>query len=386
MGGILLGSVVAAAYFIVNLVFPRLLGGFIGTYVAQPILWSLLAGAVLLLPRYRPAARLRLRNLLITSAFLVAGFQISLSLIAGIVQGFGESPYSFTPRGIVINLIFVSSSLLGIELSRAWLVNRFGRKHTTLILGLVTLLYTAIMVPPARFTGLGEPKNLVRFLSSMGLPLLAENLLASFLAFLAGPPASMTYRGTLQAFEWFCPILPDLSDGIKALVGTIAPVIGFLVVQSLYSSPAERRARGRPEEEGSLAGWIIVTIVGVLIIWFSLGLFSVFPTVVYSGSMMPVMDVGDMAIVAETPPQKIRQGDIVQYYYPQEEIMVIHRVVDISKAGASTWFTTKGDASADPDAAPVHPSQIVGKVILVLPKVGWASIGIKSLVFQQTIH
>lgn len=376
MSGIVLGSVIAI-YLIINLALPHILNGIVVTYVAQPILWGLLAYAVLRLPRYEAAGKSRLRNFLIKSALAVAGFQVSLSFIAGLFEGFGKSPYSFTPKNIIANLVFVGSALLGIELSRAWLVNRFARRNTALILGLTTLLYTIVMIPPGRFTGLGEAEATTKFLGSTCLPLFAENLLASVLAFLGGPLASIAYRGTLEAFEWFCPILPDLSGHAKALVGTIAPVIEFLIVQSLYSIQAERGVRRRAKGEGSVAGWIVVTIVGVVMIWFSLGLFPLHPIIVYSGSMRPTMDVGDIAIVVKAPANVVEQGDIIQFR--KEEVTVMHRVVEIQETGDSKFFITKGDANEDPDPDPVLPSQIIGKVIFAVPKIGWVAIGIKNL-------
>lgn len=373
-------GLVMAIYFVIYVALPKVPSAFVGTYVLRPILWGLLAYAVLLLPRYRAAGRLRLRNLLIKSAPAVAGFQISLSLIAGLFGGFGRSPYSFTPQGIITNLVFVGSALLGIELSRAWLINRFARRNTTLILGLATLLYTTIMIPPGRFTGLGGAEETIKFLGSTGLPLLAQNLLASFLAFLGGPLASIAYRGTLQAFEWFCPILPYLPDHIKALVGTIAPVIGFLIVQSLYSTQARPGARRRAEREGSFAGWIAVSIVGVLMIWFSLGLFPLLPTVVYSGSMRPTMDVGDVVIVARVPADVVKEGDIIQFIL--ETGPTVHRVVEISESEGSKVFIVKGDANPGPDLDPIVPEQVVGKVAFTIPKIGWASIATKQMIYD----
>jgi hypothetical protein len=54
------------------------------------------------------------------------------------------------------------------------------------------------------------------------------SLLSSYLALLGGPIASLAYRAPCQAFEWFSPILPDLSWGFKVLLGVAIPVFGFL--------------------------------------------------------------------------------------------------------------------------------------------------------------
>lgn len=155
------------------------------------------------------------------------------------------------------------------------------------------------------------------------------------------------------------------------------PIIGLVVLQSFHFervNPNKARTRAR---EGSPVGWIATAIVGVLIIWFSLGLFSVHPTMVASSSMRPFMDVGDVAIVEKAPADLVKQGDIIQFR--GKDVTVMHRVVDIQKRGDSMFFTTKGDANNAPDLAPVVPEQVIGRVIYKIPKIGWAAIVVKGL-------
>ncbi|GAH02350.1 unnamed protein product, partial [marine sediment metagenome] len=222
-------GLVAGIYCLINLALPHApISGTITTYVLQPILWGLLAWAILRLPRYSPAGKLRLKSSLIQLALIIGFFQIGVSVIGGLFSSFGKSPYSFTPLGIFTNLIFVGAMLIGMELSRAWLINRLGRRHTFLALAWVTLLYTLLCLPLAQVTGLGANIESVTFLNSSFLPLVAENLLATFLAFLAGPLASIAYRGILSGFEWFCPILPNPSWVLKGLLGTIVPIVSLV--------------------------------------------------------------------------------------------------------------------------------------------------------------
>jgi len=371
-------GLVIGIYCLINLALPRApISGTITTYVLQPILWGLLAWAILRLPRYSPAGKLRLKSSLIQLAVIIGFFQIGVYVIGGLFSGFGKSPYSFTPLGILTNLIFVGSMLIGMELSRAWLINRLGRHHTFLALAWVALLYTLFCLPLAQVTGLGANIESVTFLNSSFLPLLAENLLATFLAFLAGPLAAIAYRGILNGFWWFCPILPNPAWVLKGLMGTVVPIIGLVAVQRFYSSRTQpshaRRAKG-----GSLTGWIVTTIIAVLIIWFAVGLFPVHPTTVVGGSMRPVMDVGDVVIVAQAPADVIKPGDIIQFRKP-EQVTVMHRVVEIEETEAGKFFITKGDANDKPDTDPVIPENIVGKVVFTIRKIGWVAIAVKGL-------
>jgi signal peptidase len=370
-------GLLAVIYCLINLILPDIpINSFARTYVIQPILWGLLAWAILALPRYRSAGGLRLKATIIRLALAVGGFQAVLYVIGGLFSSFGKSPYSFTPTGIVTNVVLVGSMLVGMELSRSWLINRLGRKRTVLAIAFAAVLYTLLSIPLARITGLKAEIASVTYINSTILPLLAENLLASFLALLGGPVAAIAYRGTLQAFWWFCPILPNLPWAFKGLIGVAVPIVGLVVANTLrISRPGHRRARRA--SEGSLAGWIVTTIVAVGIIWFAVGLFPVQPVVVISGSMRPALDVGDVVIVVKVPVDSIEPGDIIQFR-EAEGIATVHRVVEVQEVEGNTVFVTKGDDNSAPDPEPVLAANVVGKVIFSVPKVGWAAIAIKQ--------
>ena len=325
-------------------------------------------------------------------AALIAFFQIFALIDAGLITSFGKSPFSFTPEGLTINLIFVLSALFGMELSRAYLMKSFGKKRPILTLGLVTLLYTFITISIVGFLTLlttGEPLRIAEFLGIKFLPILTESLLACYLTLLAGPIASLAYRGPLQAFQWFSPILPDLPWGFEALLGVMTPTIGFIAVNQ-FTTPRLLRKIGiktqtrKPQrytrsEKSSIKGWTIVSVLCVLMVWTSTGLLGFYPTIIASGSMRPTMDIGDIAIVITADPSKIQVGDIIQYW--QGEEMTLHRVVEIPEGG-TRLFVTKGDDNPVPDTDPVFPAQIRGKLILTIPKLGWASIYTKAAIAE----
>jgi signal peptidase len=369
-------GLLAAIYCLINLGLPHLpIDTFAKTYVIQPILWGLLAWAIVVLPRYRTAGGLRVKAAIIQLALMIGFFQVLLYVIGGLFSGFGRSPYSFTPKSILTNLVFVGSMLVGMEFSRAWLINRLGKKHTILALVFVAVLYTLLSIPLARITGITLGLGFITYMNSTVLPALAENLLASFLALMGGPVAAIAYRGILQAFWWFCPILPNLSWAFMGLIGTVVPIVGLVLANSLRSR--RRPGQARREREGSLAGWVVTTIVAVAIIWFAVGLFPVQPTTVISGSMRPTLDVGDVVIIAKVSAANIKPGDIIQFR-EAEGVTTVHRVVDIQESEGQKAFITQGDANSEPDAKPVIPENVVGKAIFAIPKIGWAAIAVKE--------
>jgi len=372
-------GLVITIYCLINLVLPHIpISTFLRSYVLQPLLWGFLALAILVLfPKYRPTAKLRVKSTIIQLALIIGFFQVMLYVIGGLFSSFGKSPYSFTPLGIFTNLIFVGSMLIGMELSRAWLINHLGRRRTFLALAFVAVLYTVLSIPLTQITGLRLDIQSTTFLNATLLPSLAENLLTTLLALLAGPLAAIAYRGMLEGFWWFCPLLPDLPWAFKGIIGTAVPIIGLVVANSFYSAQAGHAKSKRRAKEGFPVGWIITSIIAVVIVWFGVGLFPFHPSLVASGSMRPIMDTGDVVIIAKAPADVIKLGDVIQFR-KEEKITVMHRVVEIQEEGEVKLFITKGDASDEPDRDPVIPENVVGKYVFTIRKIGWAAIAVKQ--------
>lgn len=353
-------------------------------YILPIVSWSFLAAVVLRTIGFSRIKSWFDKRVSIVAA-MVATCYIVIIMDIGLLVGFGNSPYSFAPIMITINAILIASTLLGTELSRAALVKSFGRGRPFLAIGLVSIMYTIIGTSVFRLVSFSGPLEFTKFLGVGLLPLLATNILATYLALIGGPMASLAYRAPIMAFWWFCPILPNLSWGIEAFVGVMTPAVAFFVINQFVplftlrraGIPVERRGFVRPKRS-SARTWMFVSIACVAMVWASTGLLGVRASTVISGSMSPAMEVGDMAIVYDVAPDSIASGDAIQFWDGQE--MVIHRVVDVYDAGGTTLFVTKGDANSTPDPTPVQPSQVVGKVAFVIPKIGWLAIAAKSFI------
>ena len=85
-----------------------------------------------------------------------------------------------------------------------------------------------------------NPVLALEFIGKTLITSLSINLLATYLSYLGGASASIGYIGILTAFEWFSPILPDPHWTVAALVGTIAPAVGFILIQDSLESSKEK--------------------------------------------------------------------------------------------------------------------------------------------------
>ncbi|NLZ93923.1 MAG: signal peptidase I, partial [Firmicutes bacterium] len=143
-------------------------------------------------------------------------------------------------------------------------------------------------------------------------------------------------------------------------------------VRQAYQQKA-KKIKLREQEEYNPKAWIAASVLSILMIWFAVGVFQVFPTVILTGSMEPVLFPGDVALMLKCDVADIKTGDVIQYW--TGEYFIVHRVMAIDENG---FFQTKGDNNSAADANLVSPEQVRGKMIGSVPKLGKLTILLNS--------
>ena len=118
-----------------------------------------------------------------------------------------------------------------------------------------------------------------------------------------------------------------------------------------------------------LAGVIVVAVVG----YAALLVAGFRPVAVYSGSMVPTLRIGSVAVDRPVPARSVRVGDVITFtdpYVPGR--LVTHRVVRIFHTPKGTAYRTKGDANASRDPWTIRLPDRVGRVQFSIPGVGYA--------------
>lgn len=92
--------------------------------------------------------------------------------------------------------------------------------------------------------------------------------------------------------------------------------------------------------------------------------------VVQSGSMEPQINVG--SVVAVSPQNEYKVGEVITFKDPaNSKNTVTHRITKVDVTSTGGLYTTKGDANNSADVALTPQTQVIGKMLLALPKVGY---------------
>jgi len=121
-----------------------------------------------------------------------------------------------------------------------------------------------------------------------------------------------------------------------------------------------------------LLSWLFIGVIGLLVI-FTLGsntslLRGYKSFMVLSGSMTPTINIGDIVITHREA--NYLKNDTITFYNSENRI-ITHRIVTIKRQGEKNIIGTKGDANRATDNDTITADKIIGKVVFVIPKLGF---------------
>ena len=98
--------------------------------------------------------------------------------------------------------------------------------------------------------------------------------------------------------------------------------------------------------------------------------------IVTSGSMEPAIKT--RSIIFIRPTETLKKGDIITFKNNASTIPTTHRIVDVRIQSGTEYFLTKGDANNGPDSAEIPKEDVLGKVFLSVPYVGYITDFVKK--------
>jgi len=128
----------------------------------------------------------------------------------------------------------------------------------------------------------------------------------------------------------------------------------------------------------SIVAWLAIFVVLLLLICTALSektdIFGHRMYLIMSGSMEPTIGIKD-AVVTEKK-DEYHLGDVIAY--EEDNVTVVHRIIEEQNEGSNKYFRTKGDANNAEDMEIVVNSQIKGIV-----KYRWPAVG-RMILFVQS--
>ncbi len=91
-------------------------------------------------------------------------------------------------------------------------------------------------------------------------------------------------------------------------------------------------------------------------------------------SMVPKIQAGDIVITYKDKNDLYNEGDIITFISEgnmTKGVTITHRITKKEVINGNYYYYTKGDANNTADTSPVSSSNVIGKVVLKIPKAGY---------------
>ncbi len=121
---------------------------------------------------------------------------------------------------------------------------------------------------------------------------------------------------------------------------------------------------------------IIILLYNVILVFIScinkiddISLFGYKAFIITTDSMIPSINVGDVTIAKKVQEDKLQVDDVITFQ--QGDKVITHRITNIEEKNGRNIYTTKGDNNNLEDNEKIEYTQIEGKNILTIPKLGY---------------
>jgi signal peptidase I len=375
---ILMFSILILYYVLSQVLFVKM--GSIYSMVINPLFWILLC-VILKLYIKKTYAIAKLKKEIIDYTLITVLGYIIIYLISGLFVSFGKNPNSTTFKGLLVNFWVTGSVILTREYVRYLIINNTFQKQKKKVGIALIIIMTMLEVKTLNITDMNI-YYAFKQVASILLPVLSKNILFTYLAYCKNYVAAVCYDLLIYLVLWLSPILPNMTWFMIAIIDIATPIILLLYIRYIkikkdYFKSKESASDSEPKSV------IILVIVVILAIWFALGIFPIKPIAIASGSMIPQINIGDIAIIKKCGPNDIKVGDIIEYKMP--DFTVVHRVIEIKQENGKFYFVTKGDNNSSRDKNLVTEEQLIGKCIFKIKYLGYPAIWITDVKTQNEL-
>ncbi len=312
---------------------------------------------------------------LLTIIIFVISYYLFIYIV-GIFSGFVLSGYSLRLINIIRNIGPVIFYQISKEMLR-YEINIKGQEKKFLII-LSAILFILIDVNSVLFMyDLGENADLVKFIEVSLIPLIAENVLMTYLSIKVGYKSTILYLLLMKIPYYIIPIIPDLNVYIDIILRLFLPC---MILYVFARKPKKRSVNEERRKSKYSIVWYGLTLAFLLVVvYLTSGLFKYYALSIGSGSMSPNIDKGDVVIVKKTDNYgSLKVGDVL--VYEKNDRVIVHRITKIVNDNNKYVFSTKGDANNAEDAYPIYEEDIIGKVQFKIILIGWPTVWINEFV------
>lgn len=352
-------------------------------YLIKPLLWIFTSIVVTYVIRRESQIfnfnRRDIRELALIGSLIY----IIIYFLMGLTIGYTKSPLSHSVLGILQNFWSIIPVAIAHELIRDYLFKTTNYKRKWFIIVYVTIFFILldININSATFA-FASGSAMLKFMYKEFIPSVVLNTFLSYLVYKEGVVSALLFKIPYLLVFLFTPVYLSNNYALLCAIQVIAPLIIYFKIEetcnhdNAYGITIKVTAWDRIKK---------ILIFGFLLLGlsFTMGVLPYSPIIIASDSMYPLIKRGDIVVLQKTTLENVKIDDIIEYRL--DKVSIIHRVFETKvDFNHGLVLITKGDNNQAVDHEYVTKEQVHGKIIMIVPKLGFPTLWFKELIQGKT--
>ena len=289
-----------------------------------------------------------------------------------ILKNIASSPYDMSPKGVISNIFTQMPEIIAFILVRSYSVNAVYKKthHPIFWIVIISLYLAVIQVNFTKLSIARSYEDLFICLAQDIMPKVTLSFLMTIVCLVGGSIPCIYYMCINKIFMFIFPFLPSLPWVAESVIGIAYPIILSMFIWEEYKILSHLKPSTQKENIFFFSASLLFLVA---FSWFVVGVFPIYPSVILTGSMEPLIYPGDVVLIrklmSEEEVYKLKEGDVINF--KMGDITITHRINEIkSDEAGNLSFITKGDNNDAEDDWVVPPNDLKGTIEKVVPKIG----------------
>ena len=300
-----------------------------------------------------------------------------LFYIFGIFIGFARTENYYTFLGFKNFVIPAILFIVIKEILRNGMIRKASGNKLAIVL--TVILFILFDVTNAIYVNkLSSAYGVFIFLALDLLPAITSNVMCSYVSYKASYKPVVLYLLIMRLYAYLLPIIPNLNEYLVSIITFITPVV-YMYQRYKYFASYEYKDVDRDYNKGNYVLLAITSCLTIVLVYLTSGYFKYYAVAIASGSMEPNIRKGDVVIVEKIGNKfdRLDEGMVIAFKY--NNVIVVHRLIDIVHDNNEYYFYTKGDNNAKPDGYVVEENMVIGIVNIKIPFVGLPTVWLNEM-------
>ena len=297
--------------------------------------------------------------------------------LLGIFISFARVEGYYTWYGLRVFVIQIILTIILREILRYMVMCKSEGSKSLVILTCIMFIFIDISTT-IYYTNFSTKYSSFLFIALTLLPSISNNIVFSVITLKVGYKPIILYSLVIGLYRYLFPIIPNPDEYLTSIIMFLVPVFYGYRIYRFYDKVKDKQLE-RDYNKKRYGYLLIPSFMIIILVYFTSGYFHYHAIAVASGSMTPSILKGDIVVTEKIDGDfsKLKKGQVIAYKY--DNIVIVHRLINIIEEKGTYYFYSKGDANDEEDNWVINEDMIIGVVNVKIPYLGLPTVWLNEL-------